>query len=269
MNMSDEQLTSPLSRELVAPLVADLLPCFGQVLIEAWDAFAITREKASRQMAFAGASSRGMLVSDFTREPAHRVFSSLPDVWVDDRFSRPWVNLAGGAVQVRFRKLTPELELCRNDSDRALHLAYHLGDPALPGMDPFTVLTAGYVLDPAEQTIKRLALVCHLGHKDVYYSIPIPLAVPASGAAAQAHGAEAGPSAPHIVAVRTANDTMSDPAPNSPAAEAGVAQMPLVPLAPPIIRSAQKAASAAAQRRKIAGQTASGATPSSTGDDSA
>lgn len=219
----------PLSQEAIEQIVVDHLPKFGRVLADAWEAFAATREQAAPQMIFASASSRGMLVSDFTREPAHRIFGPVADVWVDDRYGRPWVNLAGGSVQVRFRKLTPDLALCRNDSDRALSLAYHLGDPFLPGMEPATVLTAGYVLDLADQGIERLELVCHVGTKDVYYSFPIPLTATASIVS---------PVSP----ASTAGTGIGEPGP---------AQLPLTPLSPPIIRSAQ---AAAAKRLAVGGQ---------------
>jgi len=200
-------LTVPTSREVVEQVAGSHLARFGQVLTEAWDAFTTTRRLAAEQMAYAGASSRGVLVSDFTREPAHRLFNPVPEATVDDQFGRPWVSLAGGSVRVRFRKLTSDLCLCRSDSDRALSLAYHLGDPCLPGMETFTVLTAGYVLDGAEENIERLELVCHLGFTDVFYSLPIPLAATST---------------------------------RRPAADP--VQLPIMPLSPPIIRSAQKAA---------------------------
>lgn len=221
--MSHMSSQAPKSREVVEEIVADYLPRFGQVLTDAWGAFSTTREQAAPQMAFASASSRGMLVSDFTHEPAHRIFAGVAEGWVDDRYGRPWVNLAGGSVQVRFRKLTSDLALCRNDSDRAFSLAYHLGDPALPGMEPATILTAGYVLDMAEQAIERLALLCHVG-KEVYYAFPI------SAAATSAK--------PSIA--------------ESPGQQwAASRQLPLTPLSPPIIRSAQQAAA----ERLVSGQS--------------
>lgn len=223
----DSQFDAPAGRELVELAVAPHLPLFGQVLTEAWSGFATARQLAPMQMAYAGASARGMLVSDFTREPAHRFFSMVPGAAVeDDQFRRPWVSLDGGRIRVRFRKLTPDLGLCRGDSGRALSLAYHLGDPCLPGMEKFTVLTAGYVLDRAEEKIERLELVCHLGFTDVFYSLPIPMQA----------GAATGVTAP--------------------------SQLPLAPISAPIIRSAQKAAS----KRLAAGDNTS-ARPSSGEDD--
>lgn len=205
--------TTPADRELVERSVADHLPRFGQVLVQAWGAFATARRLAPDQLVYAGASARGMLVSDFTREPAHRIFAQVADASVeDDKFTRPWISLAAGSIRVRFRKLTTDLALCRSDSMRALGLAYHLGDPCLPGMEPFTVLTAGYVLDGAEENIERLELVCHLGFNEVLYSFPVPLATAATGAN-PGSGSFAGP-----------------------------VQLPLAPLSRPIIRSAQTAA---------------------------
>ncbi len=200
-------LNVPANHDLVEQAVGSHLTRFGQVLTQAWDAFTATRRLAPEQMAYAAASSRGMLVSDFTREPAHRIFNPVAEATVDDQFGRPWVSLAGGSIRVRFRKLSSDLGLCRSDSDRALSLAYHLGDPCLPGMETFTVLTAGYVLDAEEESIERLELVCHLGFTDVFYSFPIPVT------------------------------TASTHTPT-----AGTAQLPIMPLSPPIIRSAQNAA---------------------------
>jgi hypothetical protein len=228
-------IDAPQDREAVQEVVADQLARFGEVLTDAWTSFTAMRTQNPMQMAFASASSRGMLVSDFTREPAHRIFGPVGEASVDTRYGRPWIRLAGGAVQVRFRKLTGDLTLCRSDSDRALSLAHHLGDPYLPGMQPFTVLTAEYVLDRADQGIERLALVCHVGDRAVYYSFPI----------AMTHTAPAG-----VPAAGSVTDQ-------------GAAQLPLTPLSPPIIRSAQEAAAqrlASRIRRATvasAGQTAS------------
>lgn len=225
-------LTAPAGRERVAPVLEGHLPRFGQVLVDAWDGYATARRLAAKQMANAGASARGMLVSDFTREPAHRIFNQVPEATVnDDRFGRPWVSLAGGKVRIRFRKLTPDLGVCRSDSDRAISLAYHLGDPYLPGMESFTVLTAGYVLNAAEDKIERLAMVCHLGFTEVIYSLPIPLAHTISTAHATST-----PAAATAVATDTATDAATDAGASRPV------QLPLAPLSPPIIRSAQRAA---------------------------
>lgn len=122
---------------------------------------------------------------------------------MDDRYGRPWVNLAGGLIQIRFKKLTPTLDICPSDTHRQTSLAFHLGDPYLPGMPEATVLTAGYVLDAADQGIERLVLVCHLGSA-LHYFISLPF------------GGVAG----------------VDP----------VTQLPLTPLSPPVIRSARNAA---------------------------
>ena len=80
--------------------------------------------------------------------------------------------VAGGSLQVRFRALTPQLGFCLSDTDRAQRLAYHLGDPCLPMMEPSTVLTAGYVLAADGTDIERCALVCHVGN-EVLYAIPL------------------------------------------------------------------------------------------------
>lgn len=192
----------PLSREAVEPVVAEHAARFAQVLEQAWSSLVAVRSAAPRQMSGAGASTRGMLVSDFTREPAHRVFAGVAGVEVDDRYGRPWVRLDGGRVQARFRKLTPALQICVSDSERATKLAFHLGDPLFPAEPEATVLTAGYVLDAAEMAIERMALVCHIGSR-VHYALDLP-----GGCA-----------------------TVVAPT-----------QLPLVPLSPPIIRSARAAA---------------------------
>ena len=235
---------APQDREAVQEVVADHFARFGEVLTDAWTTFTAMRTQNPTQMAFASASSRGMLVSDFTCEPAHRIFGSLSEASVDTRYGRPWISLAGGAVQVRFRKLTRDLTLCRSDSDRALSLAHHLGDPYLPGMKPFTVLTAGYVLDPADQGIERLALVCHVGDRAVYYSFPIAMTSTALA------------DAPAASAVPTGNVT-----------EHGMAQLPLTPLSPPIIRSAQRAAALRLATRTRGAAASAGPSASPTNSD--
>lgn len=199
----------PLSREVVAPVVAEYLPGLAAVVESAWHSYGQVRDQSRRQMAQASASSRGMLLSDFMSEPAHRIFDGAPGVRVDDRYGRPWVNLAGGTVQIRFRKLTTSLGLCPSDSERAVRLGFHLGDPFLPGMPEATILTAGYVLDAAEMQIEMMALVCHLGFTTVHYSIPL----------------------------------------SAGAGQVAAAQLPLAPLSEPIIHSARAAAELRLARR--------------------
>lgn len=195
-----ESVELPAPQDLVAAVVEAHRPRFAQVLEQAWESLACVRSASPQQMSSAGASTRGMLLSDFAREPAHRLFDGVPGVSVDDRYGRAWVCLAGGRVQVRFRKLTPTMQICVSDSERATRLAFHLGDPLLPEMPEATVLTAGYVLDAAAVSIERMALVCHIG-SHVHYVLDLP-------------GGD--PSVP--------------------------AQLPLVPLSAPIIRSARAAA---------------------------
>lgn len=163
----------PLAKRSVAPIVAPHLAAISRVLTESWGSFAALRTDRPADMHSVSSSSRGMLVSDFTREPAHRIFKDTPGVKVDDRYGRPWLTLGEDEVSVRFRKLSPSLTLCRSDSGRATALAYHLHDPALPGMEESTILTAGYVLDQAEIGIERLMLVCHFGD-EVLYAIALP-----------------------------------------------------------------------------------------------
>lgn len=203
----------PLSLDEVGPIVDPHLKKLASVLASAWRRFTKLRDVPDSAMAAASASSRGMLVSDFTLEPAHAKFAHVPDVWVDERYGRPWVNLAGGDVQIRFRKLRPDFGILLGDSDRATMLGYHLGDPCLDVLAEATVLTAGYVLDKAELDIAHLALVCHIGTEPLY-SIPL-----AGGSATST----------------------------------GPTQLPLTPLSPPIIRSARSAATERLERKKNSG----------------
>ncbi|NOQ61993.1 hypothetical protein [Mycolicibacterium fortuitum] len=192
----------PYPREVVLPIVEPHLSRFAGAMMDAWSTFVEVRTAAPSQMGQAGAGARGILIADFLRRPVHRRFTATPGAVVDDRYGRPWVNLAGGLVQVRFRKLTPTLQICPSDTQRQTALAFHLGDPYLPGMPEATILTAGYVVDAADQQIERMALVCHLG-SEVHHFVNVP------GGVAE-----------------------SDP----------VTQLPLTPLSPPIIRSAREAA---------------------------
>jgi hypothetical protein len=163
----------PLSRRVAESIVAPHFATLAQVLTSAWDAYQIARQKAGTQVSQIGPSARGMVVADLMREPVARLFSTVAHAQVDTRFGRPWVNLAGGMVQIRFKKLNQALGICRTDNERQARLAFHLGDPALPGMPEATILTAGYVLDPSETKIERLVLVCHMGDR-LCYSFDLP-----------------------------------------------------------------------------------------------
>lgn len=204
--MAEATVAAPLPQETIRPIVEPHLDRLAQVLLEAWEEYAQMRDRSSLTLARASASSRAMLVSDLMRQPAHRIFRGASGVTVDDRHGRPWVSFDGGRAQCRFRKLSTTLAVCTSDSDRATRLGYHLGDPAAPTLDGLdqeaTVLTAGYVLDPSERHIQRLALTCHLGAV-LYYHFPLP-----GGAA-----------------------TVEAPQ-----------QLPLAPLTEPIIRSARTSA---------------------------
>ena len=121
-------------------------------------------------------------------------------------YGRPWLVMAGGLVLVRFKKLDESLNPCRSDSDRQTKIDYHLLPAVIPGMPEPTVLTAGYVLDPAGLDITRMAVVCHF---ELHYTIDLRAA--------------------WIPAVRI--DVASLPV-----------QSPLTGLSAPVIRSARNAA---------------------------
>lgn len=162
------QIQHPWPAEVVTPLVQPYLERFGNVLTSAWKQYQHLRDTPNSALPTASASSRGMLISDFTLTPAYSEFSDVEGAWVDTRYGRPWVNVAGGSVQIRFRKLDRDMRVNKGDSDRALQLAYHLGDPFLDDVFEATVLTAGYLLDPSETMIETLALACHVGNDPVY-----------------------------------------------------------------------------------------------------
>jgi hypothetical protein len=172
--MTGNAATSPpLSRGVAESIVVPHLATLAQVLTSAWDAYQVARARAGTEIAQIGPAARGMVVADLMREPAARLFTPVVNAQVDTRFGRPWVNLAGGMVQIRFKKLNPALGICPSDTERQVRLAFHLGDPALPHMPEATILTAGYVLDPSEMKIERLVLVCHLGDQ-LCYSFELP-----------------------------------------------------------------------------------------------
>ena len=114
-----------------------------------------------------------MLVTDFVRAPAHRLFAGVAGAAVADRYGRPWVSLQGGRVQLRFKRLTAQLRVCPSDTERQTRLAYHLGDPCLPGAPEATILTAGYVVDDSGTRLAGTHLVCHLGEEPLYsFALP-------------------------------------------------------------------------------------------------
>jgi hypothetical protein len=164
---------TPLPRGVAESIVAPHLAMLAEVLTCAWDAYQTARQAARTQVAQFGPAARGMVVADLMREPVARLFITVPLAQVDIRFGRPWVNLAGGAVQIRFKKLNTTLGICHSDSERQARLAFHLGDPLLPDMPEATILTAGYVLDASETQIDRLVLVCHVGDQ-LLYSFDLP-----------------------------------------------------------------------------------------------
>ncbi|MBT2533947.1 hypothetical protein J7E83_17810 [Arthrobacter sp. ISL-48] len=196
------EATAPLPRDVMGPLVEPHAARLSQVLLEALTAFNRAADSSPAEFAQLGAAARGLLVADFVREPALRIFGGVWDAEVDLRHGYPWVSLNGGRIQIRFRKLGRDLSLSPSDSARSKMLSFHLGEPCLPGLEPATVLTAGYVLDETGIKPERLALVCHVGTV-LHYAMDLPM----------------------IGAVQ--------PAPE---------QIPVFPLSAPLIRSAQGAA---------------------------
>ena len=194
---------APLPLEQVIPLVRDYRGQLAGVLTDAWADWSSILAASSTLVSRAGGGSRGMLVSDLLREPAHRRFGALPGARVSMRYGQPWIELAAGRIWVRFRKLSTSLALSPNESERARRLSLHLGDPLFPEEPAATVLTAGYILNPSETRLAALALVCHVGAQ-VHYKIDLPLDRPAA-----------------------------DPAPN---------QLPMAPPPEPIIRRSQDSA---------------------------
>lgn len=165
----------PLDEAAVSMLVDEHLGRFAEVLGRAWHSYTVIRDGAPAEVALTGPGSRGLMLWELTKVPAHQVFAGVPGVRVEDRYGSAWVVLAGGRVQVRFRKLTPAFEIAPCTTDRALALAFHHGDPRIPDVPAFTVLTAGYVLDAAELSVRSLALVCHVGRQP-HYVLPLPYA---------------------------------------------------------------------------------------------
>lgn len=196
-------LISPLPKTSVRPIVETYAESFSKVLIDALDAYRHASQSAPEEFAQLGGGARGLLVADLTRQPALRIFGSVPGAEVNLRHGYPWVSLHQGKIQVRFKKLGRDLSICLTDTERSKLLAYHLGDPCLPGFEPATVLTAGYVMDDSGLAAERLAVVCHVGTA-VNYSFDLPM-----DATAPARRPE---------------------------------QLPAIPLSAPLIRSAQRSA---------------------------
>lgn len=193
---------APAARSIVAPYIRSHGTRLSQVLTDALTAFNHAATSSPKEFAQLGAAARGLLVADLVREPALKIFGGVWDADVDLRHGYPWVSLNGGRIQIRFRKLGRDLSLSPGESERSKMLSFHLGDPCLPGLEPATVLTAGYVLDESGIKPERLVLVCHVGAV-VHYSFDLPMA------------------------------GVTKPAPE---------QLPAFPLSAPLIRSAQGAA---------------------------
>lgn len=120
-----------------------------------------------------GPAAWAMVVSDFLREPVDRLFGPVRGVRVVVEYGRPWLVLGDGLVVIRFKKLDESLNPCWSSSNRQTKIGYHLLPAVLPGMPAPTVLTAGYVVDPAGLSIVRMTVVCHFVH-ELLYTIDLP-----------------------------------------------------------------------------------------------
>src|SRR4051794_38797328 len=105
------ELTVPLPRAAVEPIVAPHLPRLGSAIAQAWADFTDTRNAPTGHLARVRAASQGMVVSDLLAEPVRREFAGVEGVEVVERFDRPWVHLDGGLVQIRFRALTSAMKI--------------------------------------------------------------------------------------------------------------------------------------------------------------
>lgn len=159
----------PMPRRRARRVVRRYEGLLVQTIGAAWEGWSEMAAAAPVRGGQVGSAARAMVVSDFLREPAERLFGPARGVQVVAEYGRPWLVFAGGLVLVRFKKLDESLNPCRSYSDRQFKINYQL----LPGMPEPTVLTAGYVLDPAELSIARMVVVCHFAH-ELLYTIDLP-----------------------------------------------------------------------------------------------
>jgi len=169
----------PVSASTIVPVVRPHLPRLGEVLRTAWQDYQLLRDQPDSALNRAGAATRSMLVTDFVRTAAHRLFAGVEGTSMVDRYGRPWVSLHEGCVQVRFKRLTRGLRVCPSDTERQTRLAYHLGDPCLPGAPEATILTAGPCVDDSGASLMGTHLVCHFGDEPLYsFALPDSTAIP-------------------------------------------------------------------------------------------
>lgn len=116
--------------------------------------------------------SRASMISDWIAADAAARFVNIGGASVVYSYRRPRILLAGGELQVRFKKLDQHLRIGTPTTGQQLALAYHQLAPSLPGMPSPTVITAGYVLNDTETDLARIVAVCHYG-ADVYYSVDL------------------------------------------------------------------------------------------------
>lgn len=164
----------PLPRAAALAIVKPYAVDLAGVIADGWAALTEALEESPRLTSDSSAATRGMLMADLMKQPAHRRFRNRADVEVQERYAQPWVRLwgAGTCVDVRFRRLTPSLALAPCRSERGEALSFHLPDPVLPGMPEATVLTAGYVTNASGDELADVVLVCHLG-AEVLYTIDL------------------------------------------------------------------------------------------------
>ncbi|MGH3913596.1 MAG: hypothetical protein ACRDTC_09315 [Pseudonocardiaceae bacterium] len=158
----------PMARRRARRIVRRYEGLLVQAIGSAWEGWSELAVAAPARGGQVGLTAQAMVVSDFLRDPVDRLFRPVRGVQVRLEYGRPWLVLAGGLVLIRFKKLDESLNPCRSDSDRQTKIDYHLLPAVLPGMPEPTVLTAGYVLDPAGLDITRIAVVCHFAHELLY-----------------------------------------------------------------------------------------------------
>lgn len=160
-------MQSLISRDEAQTLLVEHIPNIKQVLEAGWDRWRSVCEAFPAETAQMRRITRANVVYDAMVLEAHSRFDGKPDIAVSE--ARGFMTLTfGHQIVLRFKKFRGStLRTAGVNTRQRQQFERQLLVQTLPGLE-VTALVAGYLLDPLEQEIHRIAIVCPLDGVNIW-----------------------------------------------------------------------------------------------------
>ncbi|MDQ5820151.1 MAG: hypothetical protein M3540_01785 [Actinomycetota bacterium] len=189
---------SVISQERAAAILEPYLDAIGGCLWRAWDSW-----KETGLPVTVGARSRASLVYDYAADEARQTLPGIEGLRVTEvrRFILVCVE---DKLLLRYKKFRGNLRTSGIPTHQ--QLAFANQQLTIPGMPDVTKLVAGYLLDPFQEQIARVAITCSIGKRLIWH-LDIPRPESGTGVVATL---QPQPTAPRETAVRSTRTQKPD-----------------------------------------------------------